>query len=423
MLKSEKLFERACAVIPGGVNSPVRSFGSVGGNPVFMESGSGSKIYSADGKEYVDFCCSWGPLILGHAHPSVVESICKAAEKGTSFGANTEGEVELAELVCNQIPSAEMVRLMSSGTEAVMTALRLARGYTGRTKIIKFDGCYHGHADYLLVAAGSGLLTSGNPTSAGVTRAITDDVLIAPYNDIAAVEQLVSEHGDEIAAIIVEPIAGNMGLVMPENGFLEGLRSVCDKNSSLLLFDEVITGFRLGSTTYGTICGVTPDLTTLGKIIGGGMPIGAVTGKAEIMKHLAPLGDVYQAGTLSGNPVAVAAGLATIRELIETNPYPEMDKLASYIGEEINQYVEANGGQIHCATKGGMFTTFFTGDSVTNLAEAKTCDTKAHAAFFHGMLEQGIYLPPSQFEVCFVSAAHTQQDVEKMLDAVGFLDT
>ncbi len=245
VVSSENLFKRACAVIPGGVNSPVRSFGSVGGTPVFMERGSGSKIYSAEGKEYVDFCCSWGPLILGHAHPRVVDAICKAAEKGTSFGANTEAEVELAELVCNQIPSAEMVRLMSSGTEAVMTALRLARGYTGRTKIIKFDGCYHGHADYLLVAAGSGLLTSGNPTSAGVTRAITDDVLIAPYNDLAAVEQLVSEHGDSIAAIIVEPIAGNMGLVMPDDGFLEGLRAICDRNSSLLLFDEVITGFRL----------------------------------------------------------------------------------------------------------------------------------------------------------------------------------
>ncbi len=417
-MSSEKLFKRAQAVIPGGVNSPVRSFGSVGGNPVYIEYGAGSKMYSADGDEYVDFCCSWGPLILGHAHPRVVDAICAAAKNGTSFGANTEAEVELAELVCNQIPSAEMVRLMSSGTEAVMTALRLARGYTGRTKIIKFDGCYHGHADYLLVSAGSGLLTSGNPTSAGVTRAITDDVLIAPYNDLDAVEQLVSEHGDSIAAIIVEPIAGNMGLVMPENGFLEGLRGICDRNSSLLLFDEVITGFRLGATTYGSICGVTPDLTTLGKIIGGGMPIGAVTGKAEIMKRLAPLGDVYQAGTLSGNPVAVAAGLATLKELIETDPYPAMEQQALRISDEVNRYAQDSGVEMHCATKGSMFTTFFTKSQVTNLDEAKTCNTKAHATFFHKMLKQGVYLPPSQFEVCFVSAAHNEHDIEKFITSV-----
>jgi len=417
MMNSEDLFERAQAVIPGGVNSPVRSFGSVGGTPVFMERGSGSKMYSADGDEYIDFCCSWGPLVLGHAHPRVVDAICRSAEKGTSFGANTEAEVELAELICNQIPYAEMVRLMSSGTEAVMTALRLARGYTGRSKIIKFDGCYHGHSDCLLVSAGSGLLTSGNPTSAGVTRAITDDVLVAPYNNLAAVEQLVSEHGDSIAAIIVEPIAGNMGLVMPDEGFLEGLRTICDKNSSLLLFDEVITGFRLGVTTYGTICGVTPDLTTLGKIIGGGMPIGAVTGKTEIMKSLAPLGNVYQAGTLSGNPVAVAAGLATLRELIETDPYPAMEKLALNISCEINRHAENVGAEMHCATKGSMFTTFFTKNQITNLDEAKTCDTKAHSAFFHKMLENGVYLPPSQFEVCFVSAAHNEQDIKMLINA------
>ncbi len=417
-MSSEELFKRAQSVIPGGVNSPVRSFGSVGGTPVYIERGSGSKIYSTDGNEYIDFCCSWGPLILGHAHPRIVEAICKAAEKGASFGANTEAEVELAELICNQIPSADMVRLMSSGTEAVMTALRLARGYTGRTKIIKFEGGYHGHSDQLLVAAGSGLLTSGNPTSAGVTRAITDDVLIAPYNDLSAVEQLISEHGNSIAAIIVEPIAGNMGMVMPNTGFLEGLRVISDKNSSLLIFDEVITGFRLAATTYGNICNITADLTTLGKIIGGGMPIGAVAGRSEIMKCLAPLGDVYQAGTLSGNPVAVAAGLATIRELIATNPYPAMEQLASYIKNEVNKFAKDTGANMHCASNGSTFTTFFTTTPVTNLTEAKTCDTKAHAAFFHQMLDNGIYLPPSQFETCFVSAVHTQQDIDAFITAI-----
>lgn len=418
-MSSLNLFNRAKKVIPGGVNSPVRSFNSVGGTPVYIERGSGSRMYSEDGKEYLDFCCSWGPLILGHAHSRVVDAICEAAKKGTSFGANTEAEVELAEYICDHVPSAEMVRLMSSGTEAVMTALRLARGYTERTKVIKFSGCYHGHADCLLVSAGSGLLTSGNPTSAGVTRATTDDVLVAPYNDLNAVESLVSEHGDSIAAIIVEPIAGNMGLVMPNAGFLEGLRHICDKNNSLLLFDEVITGFRIGATTYGTLCGVTPDLTTLGKIIGGGMPIGAVVGKAEIMKSLAPLGDVYQAGTLSGNPVAVAAGMATLKELVESDPYEEMERMATQISTTINRSAEESGLEVHCATKGSMFTTFFTKNKVTNLAEAQSCDTKSHSEYFHKMLEQGIYLPPSQFEVCFVSAAHDDLDVAKFINAVS----
>jgi len=416
-MNSEQLFERAQQVIPGGVNSPVRSFNSVGGTPVFIERGKGSRIYSADGNEYIDFCCSWGPLILGHAHAAVVDAIRTAAEKGASFGANTGAEVELAELICSRIPYAEMVRLMSSGTEAVMTALRLARGFTGRSKIIKFDGCYHGHADYLLVSAGSGLLTSGNPTSAGVTRAVTDDVLVAPYNDLDAVKRLVTENGDSIAAIIVEPIAGNMGLVMPDDDFLSGLRKVCDSNGILLVFDEVITGFRLGATTYGAICGITPDLTCLGKIIGGGMPIGAVAGSAEIMKHLAPVGDVYQAGTLSGNPVAVAAGLATIRTLVETDPYPEMEKQALFVCSVINLIADKEGVNLHCKSCGSMFTTFFTKPGIKNLDDAKTCDTKAHAVFFHKMLERGIYLPPSQFEVCFVSAAHTNKDADAFLNA------
>lgn len=414
---SADLFQRACRVIPGGVNSPVRAFNAVGGTPVYIERAAGSHLYTADGSELIDFCCSWGPLILGHAHPKVVEAICAAAESGTSFGANTRREVEFAELLCEQIPSLDMVRLVSSGTEATMTALRLARGATGRRKILKFDGCYHGHTDYLLVAAGSGLLTGGMASSAGVSPDAAREVLVAPYNDPAAVQAVVDEHGTDLAAIIVEPIAGNMGLVMPAPGFLEGLRASADRCGAVLIFDEVITGFRLGPTTFGNLCGIAPDLTCLGKIIGGGLPIGAIGGRRGIMELLAPSGKVYQAGTLSGNPVAVAAGRATLDVLRDDDPYPELARLGERLCDALNAMAKEHSAAMHCAQQGSMFTPFFTEEAVSDMATARHCDTEAHAAFFHAMLVRGIYLPPSQFELNFISVAHGNDGVDRFLAA------
>ena len=418
-MNSRELFSRAKRVIPGGVNSPVRAFNAVGGDPVYVVSGKGTRMKTADGAELLDFCGSWGPLILGHARQEVVEAICRAASEGTSFGINTPREVEFAELLCSLVPSMNMVRLVSSGTEATMTALRLARGYTGRRKVIKFDGCYHGHADCLLVAAGSGLLTGGISSSAGVSPSIAAEMLIPAYNDLAAVDELVRTQGDEIAAIIVEPVAANMGLVPPAPGFLKGLRAAADRCGALLIFDEVITGFRFGATSYGALCGVAPDLTCMGKIVGGGMPIGVVGGREEVMKKLAPLGPVYQAGTLSGNPVAVAAGLATLSLLKKENPYPEMDRLARMLADGLNSLAHSKKAPLHGAQLGSLFTPYFCVGAVTNLADAKRCDTKAHAAFFHGMLDRGVYLPPSQFEVGFVSAAHTEGDIVTFLDAAS----
>jgi len=418
-MNSRELFSRAKRVIPGGVNSPVRAFNAVGGDPVYVVSGKGTRMKTADGAELLDFCGSWGPLILGHARPEVVEAICRAASEGTSFGINTPREVEFAELLCSLVPSMKMVRLVSSGTEATMTALRLARGYTGRRKVIKFDGCYHGHADCLLVASGSGLLTGGISSSAGVSPSIAAEMLIPAYNDLAAVDELVRTQGDDIAAIIVEPVAANMGLVPPAPGFLKGLRAAADRCGALLIFDEVITGFRFGATSYGALCGVAPDLTCMGKIVGGGMPIGAVGGREEVMKKLAPLGPVYQAGTLSGNPVAVAAGLATLSLLKKENPYPEMDRLARMLAAGLNALAHSRKTPLHGAQLGSLFTPYFCVGAVTNLTDAKRCDTKAHAAFFHGMLDRGIYLPPSQFEVGFVSAAHTEGDIVTFLDAAS----
>lgn len=416
-MTSKELFSRAKKVIPGGVNSPVRAFNGVGGDPVYMVSGKGSRMTTADGATLLDFCGSWGPLILGHARAEVVEAICKAAAEGTSFGTNTPREVEFAELLCDMIPSMKMVRLMSSGTEATMTALRLARGYTGRRKIVKFDGCYHGHADYLLVAAGSGLLTGGITSSAGVSPAAAAEVLVPPYNDLAALNELIRTQGREIAAIIVEPIAANMGLVPPAPGFLQGLREAADRCGALLIFDEVITGFRMAPTSYGVVCGVRPDLTCLGKIVGGGMPIGAVGGRRDVMSKLAPLGPVYQAGTLSGNPVAVAAGLATLTLLERENPYPEMRRLCGVLADGLNQMAKAAGVPLNGARFGSLFTPYFQTGTVTNLADAKRSDTGAHAKFFHGMLDRGIYLPPSQFEVGFISAAHGEADIAAFLAA------
>ncbi len=415
-MKSQELFAKAEKVIPGGVNSPVRAFGSVGGNPVYIEKGAGAYVTDADGNKYLDFCSSWGPLILGHANPVVLEAAKAAMNNGLTFGACNSREVEMAELVCEVIPSMEMVRMVNSGTEATMSALRLARGYTGRQKVLKFDGCYHGHADYLLVAAGSGLLTGGISSSAGVSDKAAADVMVLPYNDIEAVKEVFAAKGEEIAAVIVEPIAGNMGLVEPAPGFLETLREVTEKSGSVLIFDEVITGFRLGATTFGNIAGITPDLTCLGKIVGGGMPLAAFGGKKEIMSQLAPLGSVYQAGTLSGNPVALAAGIATVKTLVNDNPYPEMEAKAAKIENAVNSL----GLPVTCSRKGGMFTIFFKEEKTLpkNLEDVKSCDTQKFARYHRSMLEKGFYLSPSQFELGFVSAVHSDEDIERFIAAL-----
>jgi len=406
-------------VIPGGVNSPVRAFKSVGGDPVYIARGQGTKLYTEDGATLIDFCASWGPLLFGHARPEIVEAVTRAAADGTSFGANTAREVEMAEQLCALAPSMDMVRLVSSGTEAVMTALRIARGATGRNKIIKFDGCYHGHSDSLLVAAGSGLLTGGISSSAGVSAATAQDVYVAPYNDLETVRSIMAAQGSDVAAIIVEPVAGNMGLIEPRAGFLEGLREITARYGTVLIFDEVITGFRLGPTTFGQLIGIKPDLTSLGKIIGGGLPIGAVGGRGELMKQLAPLGPVYQAGTLSGNPVAVAAGLAMLRLIRDENPYPSIARLGVKLAEGLNTVMKKTGMPFHCAQKAGVFTPFFCTGPVWNLTEVKRADTKAYAAFFWHMLKSGFYLAPSQFEVGFVSAVHTEAEIDAFLNAAG----
>ena len=417
-MTSKQWFERAQKTIPGGVNSPVRAFNGVGGTPVYFKKGKGSKVWTEDGTELIDFCGSWGPLILGHARDEVVEAVTEAATNGLTFGTNTAKEAEFAELLSSMVPNIGMSRLVSSGTEAVMTAIRLARGVTGRRKILKFEGCYHGHSDYLLVAAGSGLLTGGTTTSAGVSPAATAEVFVAPYNDLAAVQEILRANGDEIAAVIVEPIAGNMGMIEPAEGFLEGLRAATADCGTLLIFDEVINGFRLGATTYGNMVGIVPDITTLGKIIGGGMPIGAIGGSEEIMSNLAPLGPVYQAGTLSGNPVAVAAGMKTLEILRDENPYPEMERLGKRLADGIDRIAEEKGLDLHCAQRGGMFTPFFRKEAVHNLDDSKACDQKAHAQYFHHMLDAGFYTPPSGFEVAFVSAAHTEADIDAFLQAL-----
>jgi len=420
-MNSKQWFERAQKVIPGGVNSPVRAFNGVGGTPVYFKSGKGAKVLTEDGTELIDFCGSWGPLILGHAREEIVKVVAKTAADGLTFGANTSKEAEFAELLSSLVPSIEMSRLVSSGTEAVMTAIRLARGYTGRRKILKFDGCYHGHSDYLLVASGSGLLTGGISASAGVSPSATEEVFVAPYNDLAAVQEILKTHGDEIAAVIVEPIAGNMGLVEPTEGFLEGLRTATVDCGALLIFDEVINGFRLGATTYGNMVGIKPDLTTLGKIIGGGMPIGAIGGSTKIMSHLAPLGPVYQAGTLSGNPVAVAAGMKTLELLRDENPYPQMEALGKQLAKGIDHMAEEKGLDLHCAQRGGMFTPFFRKETVHNLDDSKACDQQAHARYFHHMLDTGFYTPPSGFELAFVSAAHTEEHIDAFLASFNTL--
>jgi glutamate-1-semialdehyde 2,1-aminomutase len=418
-MTSHDLFQRATRVIPGGVNSPVRAFQSVGGEPLYVVCGRGSRIRTVEGTELIDFCGSWGPLLFGHARPEIVEAVQKAAADGTSFGINTPREVEFAERLCERVPSMDMVRLVSSGTEAVMTALRIARGFTGRSKIIKFDGCYHGHTDAMLVSAGSGLLTGGINSSEGVLPSVAADIFVVPYNDLDHVNRIVSQKGDSLAAIIVEPVAGNMGLIPPAAGFLAGLREAADRCGALLIFDEVITGFRLGPTTYGTLCGISPDLSTLGKIIGGGLPLGAVGGRADVMRKLAPLGPVYQAGTLSGNPVAVAAGLAMLDLIRSVNPYARLDALGRRLTQGLTAAMLKQGRPFQAAGLGGMFTPFFMDGAPDNLSTAKRCDTTAYGAFFRAMLKAGYYLPPSQFEVGFLSTAHTEADVDAFVAAAA----
>ncbi len=417
-LTSQKLFARARQVIPGGVNSPVRAYGSVNLDPPFIIRGQGSRVYDVDGNEYIDYVGSWGPMIMGHAHPAVVHAVRERVACGASFGAPTLLEIEMAEELCQALPSLEMVRMVNSGTEATMSAIRLARGYTGRKKIIKFAGCYHGHVDALLVAAGSGATTLGVPDSAGIPEEFTRHTFSATYNDLASVDKLLDAAATEIAAIIVEPVAGNMGTIPPEPGFLDGLRERCNKHDIVLIFDEVMTGFRVAYGGAQLKYGITPDLTCLGKIIGGGLPVGAFGGKKEIMEHLAPLGGVYQAGTLSGNPLAMAAGLETLRLLKKENPYPELDTKTRRLTDGINELLSEKDIPHYCTRVGSMFCTYFTSTKVTDYDSARKSDCSRFALLFARLLKRGIYLAPSQFEAGFVSAAHSEEDLDRTLSAV-----
>ena len=416
--KNTRLFQQAKKVIPGGVNSPVRAFKAVGGKPIFVEKARGPYIYDADGNRYIDYCLSWGPMILGHANGIVLDEVKKTMSKGTSFGIPTELETKLANMIVCAIESVDKVRLVSSGTEAVMTAIRLARGVTGRDKIIKFAGGYHGHADHMLVRAGSGATTLGTPSSPGVPKDFTKHTIPAPYNDLQAVERLFDKYSNKIAAIIIEPVAGNMGVVPAEKSFLRGLRRLCTRNKSILIFDEVITGFRVA---YGSIqkqVGIKADLTCLGKIIGGGFPIGAVGGKAKIMNNLSPQGSIYQAGTLSGNPVCAAAGIATLKQLKSQNPYARLNSLTLKLCKGISESLKAADVQHSINQFGSMFTLFFNKCPVTCYNSALKSDTKKYANYFNEMLKAGIYLPPSQFEACFLSTAHTKRHIAKTIMAI-----
>ncbi len=415
--RSRELFAKAKAIMPGGVNSPVRAFGAVGGEPPFIARARGSHVWDADGREMIDYVCSWGPLILGHAADEVVNAIKAAAEKGTSFGAPTAAEVELAEVVIRAFPSIEMVRLVNSGTEAAMSAIRLARGFTGRDKVIKFDGGYHGHADGLLVKAGSGAATLSIPGSAGVPASYAAETLVARYNDLDSVSRLIEAHGDDTACIIVEPVAGNMGVVPPAEGFLEGLRRLSTENGILLLFDEVITGFRVAFGGMQELTGVRADLTVLGKIIGGGLPIGAYGGRREIMEHLAPVGPVYQAGTLSGNPIATAAGLVTLHALEGKGLYESLEAKGAELERGLREVAAGCGIPATINRVGSMMTLFFNEGQVTDYESAKRSDGDRYARYFRAMLASGISLPPSQFEAFFLSTAHTEEDLSRTLEA------
>jgi len=416
--RSHQLFTEASKVIPGGVNSPVRAFKGVGGDPVFISRAQGAYVWDEDDKRYVDYVGSWGPMILGHAHPDVIAEVQRVAARGLSFGAPTRLETEMAELVCSLVPSVEKVRMVSSGTEATMSAIRLARGFTGRNKIIKFEGCYHGHSDSLLVKAGSGALTLGVPTSPGVPPELAAHTITLDYNNSAQVEQLFSEIGDEVACVIVEPVAGNMNCIPPLPGFHETLRKCCDDHGSVLIFDEVMTGFRVALGGAQAHYGITPDLTTLGKVIGGGMPVGAFGGRADIMNHIAPDGPVYQAGTLSGNPVAMAAGLVTLKTISQAGFFEELTAKTRSLAEGLQERARKVGKALTTQTVGGMFGIFFTDQpAITGFSEVMACDVDAFRRFFHGMLDEGVYLAPSAFEAGFVSAAHSDDDIEFTLDA------
>ena len=416
--RSQQLFEQAQRVIPGGVNSPVRSFRAVAGTPPFLARGQGSRVWDVDGNEYIDYLGSWGPLALGHAHPVVVEAVQRAAADGTSFGAPVEQEVELAEIICAALPSVDSLRLVNSGTEACMTALRLARAYTGRPKIVKFAGNYHGHADGLLVAAGSGALTHGVPTSAGVPESYAAETLVATYNDPESVAELFAAWPNDIAAVIVEPVAGNMGVVPPASGFLNSLRSITGANGALLIFDEVITGFRVAYGGAQSLFGVTPDITTMGKIIGGGLPVGAYGGRRDVMEMVAPLGPMYQAGTLSGNPLAVTAGVATLRELQQPGTYERLEASANRLADGIAAAFSRVEIPASINRVGSMFTGFFNPGPVATLSEVEKSDTTTYGRYFHALLERGVYIAPSQFEAGFVSVAHTDADIDRTIVAV-----
>ncbi len=415
--RNQQLFERAQRHIPGGVNSPVRAFHSVGGTPCFFSRGYGSRVIDADKKTYIDYVGSWGPLILGHAHPEVVTAVQEAAALGLSFGAPTECEVEMADLLCTLLPSLEMVRLVSSGTEATMSAIRLARGFTGRDVLIKFEGCYHGHSDSLLVKAGSGMLTFGNPSSAGVPADLAQHTLVLDYNDAAQLEQVFAEHGERIAAVIVEPVVGNMNLIAPKQEFLQTMREQCTKYGTVLIFDEVMTGFRVGLECAQGYYGITPDLPTLGKVIGGGMPVGAFGGKREIMKKIAPLGSVYQAGTLSGNPVAVAAGLATLKLVQAPGFYEMLRQKTTLLCEGLCAVAKKHGVDFSAQSVGGMFGLYFRSSCPQSYVEVMACDKEAFNRFFHAMLNAGHYFAPSAFEAGFVSAAHSDADIAETVAA------
>jgi glutamate-1-semialdehyde 2,1-aminomutase len=417
--QSEAAFVRAKRVIPGGVNSPVRAFRSVGGTPVFVRSADGCMLVDVDGNAYIDYVMSWGPLILGHAYPPVVAAVRDAAERGTSYGAPTEAESDLAELVISMVPSIERVRFCSSGTEATMSALRLARAFTGRAKVVKFAGCYHGHGDAFLISAGSGALTNGVPDSPGITEGVARDTIVVDYNDLDALRAAFAAHGDEIAAVIVEPYVGNMGLVLPRPAFLPGLRELTERYGSLLIFDEVMTGFRVAPGGVQEREGIRPDLTTLGKIIGGGLPVGAFGGRADIMARLSPEGPVYQAGTLSGNPLAMAAGLATLRGLQAPGVYAHLDALGTRFVQGMSEVFARHGVPHTAANRGSMVGFFFTAGPVDDLPSAKRSDTALYGRFFHAMLERGVYLAPSQFEAGFLSTAHRPLDVDRTIAAAG----
>ncbi|MEJ2052323.1 MAG: glutamate-1-semialdehyde 2,1-aminomutase [Calditrichaceae bacterium] len=418
MSKSSQLFEKAKTIIPGGVNSPVRAFRSVNLDPLFITSGKGSKIQDADGKEYIDYVGSWGPLILGHANEEVVEAVCKAAEKGTSFGAPTEMEIQIAEKIVEMVPSVEMVRLVNSGTEATMSALRLARGYTKRNKMIKFEGCYHGHGDSFLIKAGSGALTLGEPDSPGVPADFAKNTLTADFNNPESVERLFKKFPDDIACVIVEPIAGNMGVIPPADGFLGKLRQLCNQYNSLLIFDEVMTGFRVHPGGAQALYNITPDLTTMGKVIGGGLPVAAYGGKKDIMEQISPAGPVYQAGTLSGNPLAVAAGAKTLEIISRPGFFETLNKKAVNFFESGNKMIAEKSWPLTINYVNSMGCLYFNKNTVTNFKAATQSDTNKFAAYFGKMIEKGIYLAPSQYEAMFISAAHTESDLEMSFDAM-----